>query len=235
MNPDTLVAVSCYAGDVGQVTGNIEAYVHHQTPVVIFSPEDSPVDLPGWDCRHAGKRAYIGQDSLDRQRKYLEILLTYPHKYFLFNDSDSMCLSAEIPRYVYDSPDVVWSNEVVEPRPHASSLPKIAMQPPYFLSRALIQRMVGVADRIVIHPITPYIDHYMLQLVCEAGIFHKNFLEAGEPWTKVNRMGEPWGESWGEMSGRVRYHGRVFVHPVKSSDHLHRLLAHHRAYAQEHP
>lgn len=235
MNEDTLVAVSCYAGDAHQVTGNIEAYAHHQTPVVILSPEDSPVFFSGWDCRQAGKRAYIGQESLDRQRRYLEILLTFPHKYFLFNDSDSMCLSPEIPRFVYDEPDVFWSNEVVEPRPHASPYLKIAMQPPYFFSRETIQKLLAVADRITAHPITPYIDWYMVALVSEAGVPHKSFFntERPYPWTEVDQamiQGSVWNET--EVYCRIRYHGKVFVHPVKDGNYLRRMLAHHAAFRQ---
>lgn len=235
MNPDTLVAVSAYAGDAHQVSGNIEAYAHHQTPVVIFSPEDSPVIFPGWDCKQAGKRAYIGQDSLDRQRRYLEILLSYPHKFFLFNDSDSMCLSAEIPRFVYDELDVIWSNEVTEPRPHRSSYPKIALQPPYFLSRQGIEKLLSI--NIPAHPITPYIDWYMLALACESGLKHKDFSigEIGNPKIHGDTMGVSWGEPWAALATRVRIHGRVFVHPVKSKDHLDRLLEHHRVFKEAHP
>jgi len=236
MNEDVLVAVSCYAGDQHQVTGNIKAYAHHQTHVVILSPEDAPVNFPGWDCKQAGKRAYIGQDSLDRQRRYLEILLTYPYKYFLFNDSDSMCLSPEIPRFVY-AWNTIFSNEVTEPRPHVSPYPKIALQPPYAMDREAVQGLLSVADRVRAHEITPYIDWAMLAWVCESGVHHKDFSigEVGNPSIHGDTMGVPWGEPWAALSNRVRVHGRVFVHPVKSADHLNRLLEHHKEFKRTHP
>lgn len=237
MNENICVGVCCYAGDANQVVSNIESYAHHQTHVIILSPEDSPVKFPGWDCRQAGKRAYIGQDSLDRQKRYLEILLTLPHQYFLLNDSDSMCLSPEIPIYVQDRPNVIYSNEVTEPRPHASPYPKIAMQPPYLFSRQAAEKLLTVADRIKAHEITPYVDWWMLACSCESGLEHRDFSkhEVGNPVIHKDTMGAAWGEPWEALSNRVRINGRIFVHPVKSKDHLDRLFAHHREFRRTHP
>lgn len=177
MNENTLVTVHCYEGDKQQVLNFMPCYLHHECPVIIMSPEDSKVEVPGIICRHAGRRAYIGQESLDRQRMHLQMALEYPYEYFLLNDSDSFCVSPEIPKFLYEQSDgVVWSGEVTDPREHPSPYPKIAMQPPYFLNRASLVRMLAVAHRVFAHPITPYIDHYMLQLTCEAGLQHKSHL-----------------------------------------------------------
>src|SRR5712672_3244855 len=102
MNPRTLVSVHCYAGDQHQVKDFLPWYIHHECPVIIMSPEDSPVTISPHICHHAGRRAYIGQESLDRQRKHLEILLDYPYDFFLLNDSDSFCVSSELPKYLYE-------------------------------------------------------------------------------------------------------------------------------------
>lgn len=174
---DTLVVVHCYAGDAHLVQEFLPQYTHHGSPVLVLSPTDAPVRLehPGVECRSVGKAAYFGQTSLDRQRAHLELLLTYPQTYFLLNDADSMCLSAEIPRYLYESENIVWSNEVRETRPHESPYPKLAFQPPYFLERHSIARMLAVADRITAHPITPFIDWYMVALTHEAGLEHRSY------------------------------------------------------------
>lgn len=178
LNPDTLVVVSAYAGDAHQVSTFLPCYLHHECSVIIMSPEDSKVEIPGLICRYAGRRAYIGQESLDRQRLHLQIAYEeYPFAYYLFNDADSFCVSPEIPKFLYEQSDgIVWSGEVTDPRPHWSPYPKIAMQPPYFLSRESLRRMLAVADKVKAHPITPYIDHYMLQLTCEAGLQHKSLI-----------------------------------------------------------
>ncbi len=176
MNDKTLISVQCYQGDVVRTLGHFTYYMHHEAPVIIISPEDSPVIIPGLTCRQAhGRSGYIGQESLDRQRSALRILLEYPFDWYLLNDSDSFCVSPEIPRYLYDDPAIMWSNEVVDPRTHPTSLPRLALQAPYFLSRQILERLVAVCDKVQTHPITPYIDHFMLQLAFAAGVRHIHF------------------------------------------------------------
>ena len=98
MNPDTRVAVCCYAGDAHQVTEMLDLYKHHECPVTVLSPTDSKSDVPGVDNLYGGKRAYIGQACLDRQVEHFKLLLKYyPEKHFLLHDSDSICISPELP------------------------------------------------------------------------------------------------------------------------------------------
>ena len=184
-NPDTRVAICCYEGDQHQVVQSFGLYAHHHCPIVVLSPEDSKVNIahPGVDITNlsAGKRAYIGQDSLDREREHLKLLLTFPEKYFFINDADSFCLDAEFPNYLYAEPDHVWSNVqpdgIPEHQPHfPPSWPHVAFQPPYFLSRKTIEAMLAVADRITASPMMPFIDFYMVQLTMTAGLSWKNFL-----------------------------------------------------------
>lgn len=194
MNYRTLVAVCGYGptappskdwahdlkGDAFEIEAMLPFYEHHKCPVIILSPKDAPIKTMGPHiCRHAGVRGYIGQVTLDRQRDYLKILLSYPSKWewFLLHDSDSVCFTPEIPGYLYEDKNIIWSNELDEPRPHLSVLPKIAMQPPYFFSREALVLMLSVSDRIKAHPITPYVDHYMLQLACEAKLKHRNYVK----------------------------------------------------------
>jgi len=217
MNENTLVTVHCYEGDKQLVENNLPCYLHHGSPpVIIMSPQDSAVIIPGLICRFGGQRAYIGQASLDRQRLHLSMALEYQYRYYLLNDADSLCVSPEIPKYLYDqSENTIWANIVHEPRPHASKFPKLALQPPYFLERATLIKMLSVADQVTAHPITPYIDHYMLELACMAGVNFRSYMDMETPAPVEIPT-----DTYTEMSKRIRYHGRVMLHPVKTPDSL---------------
>ena len=182
MNPDTRVVICCYAGDMHQLY--MPAYLQHACPVTVMSPEDSTASfaLPGVDCAFAGKRAYIGQDSLDRQLAQLKLMLTYPESHFLIHDSDSLMLDPKIPDYLYEEPDHVWSNQVFDAIPEHQPFfphgwPHVAFQPPYFLSRKTIQAMVAASGHpfTVASPCMPFIDFYMVQLTMVAGLSWRRF------------------------------------------------------------
>jgi hypothetical protein len=181
----TLVTVHGYAGDAHQITGNLPSIEHHELPIVIFSPLDSPINKMGPHiCRHGGKRAYTGQDSLDRQLIHMRMMLEYDFDFYLAHDSDSLLLSKEIPEYVYSHPYEVFSNQVIDPRINwpqfgpnfHKPLPAIAMQPPYFYSRDSLEKMVAVGPGIKMCPTCPFIDWYMVQLVYAAKLKHSRFM-----------------------------------------------------------
>src|SRR6266508_4379022 len=124
-------------------------------------------------CRTGGLQSYIGRDSLFRQIRHLQILLEYPFKYYLMNDADSMCISPNLPDYLYNESHVVWSNEVsdmMHQRMRGYQYPRLAFQPPYFISRDNIVRMLENAKRIIIDSTTPFIDWWMMAVVCKAGL-----------------------------------------------------------------
>lgn len=237
MNEHTLITVCGYTGDQHQIENLTPWYLHHEAPVIVMSPEDSPITklkaAPTVICRQAGKRAYIGQDSLDRQLLHMKIALQYDFDFFLMHDSDSVCVSPVIPQHMY-AEDFVWSNEVGEDRPHASPYPKIAMQPPYGLSRKNLEKLVAVAPRVLAHPITPYIDWFFVALCSEAGIQHRAW------WDKEKDFGTPHPteliaqDPWNEMWDRVRNHGRVMVHPIKTLEWMQRLDTEHKLFKQLH-
>jgi hypothetical protein len=176
MNPRTLIAVHCYAGDRRLVLDKLPIYERHRRPVLVLSPEDSPVRIsaPGVASRSGGLRGYFGQASLDRQLIHLKMLLDTPWQWFFLNDADSMCVSRKLPAYLYESQNILWSNVVREPRPHKSPYPKLALHPPYFAHRSVIEKLVAVRP-IEAHPITPYIDWLMLVLAEEAGVRYESF------------------------------------------------------------
>jgi hypothetical protein len=186
MNSDTRIAVCCYAGDGNQVGGALPFLWHHKCPITILSPDDQPftIDHPMIDNRCGGKRAYTGQLSLDRQWEQLKILLTYPEDFFLIHDADSICLSPKIPDYLY-AEDVLWSNLVHDNMReraqgfYMDGFPRIAFQPPYFLSRRTLKKLLApvMEKNLDMNPTLPFIDHYMVQLAVKAGVPWKDFTD----------------------------------------------------------
>jgi hypothetical protein len=183
-----------------------------------MSPDDSRIErvecAPTVITRYAGQRAYVGQASLDRQIQHMRIALSHPFDFFLMNDSDSFCLSPKIPDYLYTD-DYIFANAVGEPRPHSSPYPKVALQPPYFISRKNLEKLVAVAPRIRAHEITPYIDWAMLAWSQEAGVPFKAFWDYEKDHGTPHPTAEIAADPWAEMHDRVRNHGRVMVHPIK--------------------
>jgi hypothetical protein len=215
MNEDTRVAVCCYAGDAHQVISNLDLYRHHECPIVILSPEDSQVTVFGVTSRFGGKRAYTGQDSVDRQRKHLEILLDFPEKYFLINDADSACISPKLPDYLYAEPDFVWSMVARDddPREYADAgLPHVAFQPPYFLSRHTIEALLAAAGGVTMDPIWSNIDHYMVQLTVKAGLQWKGLQGALGGHFSTNP------EHLKTAIRAVQRDGFIFIHGAKTSE-----------------
>lgn len=243
-NPDTLVAVSAYSGDVHQIEQNLELYKHHGCRVVILSPEDGAitgVSDPEILCLMAGKRCWAGPAAIDRQLRFLELLSHFPHGYFLFHDADSICLSPQLPRYLYEH-DMVWSNEVTDTNPGASLLPKIAMQPPYFFSKRALRGMLNCKDNLPtsyygeVTPLengrlpipTECPDHLMLQLAHGSGYGHFNY-HHGASFETASDVGLL------TMSGLVREHGRVLIHSVKTKQVLDRLTNDRKEFLRTHP
>lgn len=167
MNDKTLVVVCGYAGDQQQIEELRPWYEHHRCPIVIMSPDDSRIERVGPHiCRFGGKRAYIGQDSLDRQWIHMRMALEYEFDWYLLHDSDSIIMTPEIPAYLYERDDVVWSNQVTDfrvpgatwvdvatgattvwPEDYHAGFPLIAMQPPYFLSRKMLTHLVAMSAK----------------------------------------------------------------------------------------
>lgn len=190
MNADVLVVCHCYAGDRQQVLDLLPMYEHHGAPVLIMSPEDSQVHGVGPHiCRAAGKRAYVGQESWDRQHLQLKMLIEYPQKWFLLNDADSFVMTPTLPDYLFSDDNTVYSNQVEDfrkpgeswqgsppwPMDYHAGLPLIAMQPPYFLSRAALEKIVAHTEGLQACPITPFIDFWWVPACYAAGVKHKPF------------------------------------------------------------
>jgi len=217
-------------------------YAHHGCQIAIFSPEDAPIENvghPGVVYYHAGLRGWIGKHTLERQRLFFEGLLRFKQEYFLFNDSDSFCLSPRIPDYLYATPDVFWSNEVLDTNPGPSYLPKLALQPPYFFSRKVVTGLLEAAKNPPVSyyagasgfgelPVpTECIDHWSLQVACGSGFNHHTFLTGASFETGTEHGAN-------EMENLVRHHGRVLIHSVKTNVVLDRLIVAHSDYVRSH-
>jgi hypothetical protein len=252
MNKDTRVVVCCYNGDSHQVIEALEFYLHHECPLTVMSPEDSRAEInyPGVTNHFGGKRAYIGQDSLDRQADHLRAMLTFPEKYFLIHDSDSFLLDAKIPDYLYAEPDLVWSNQVDDAIPeHQNSFEPgwahVAFQPPYFLSRKTIEAMLAVKDdpRVKASPVMPFIDFYMVQLTMVAGLPWKRLNDAiscpiAIDLRKVNPSKtdlETYSMGFKIAMESVRHKGTMVLHSVKNSVAVRELAAARKLWLAENP
>jgi hypothetical protein len=232
MNPDTRVAVCCYAGDQHYVIKALDNYLQHECPVVVLSPEDSKAEIryPGIENRFAGKRAYIGQDSLDRQRKHMELLLTFPEEYFLVHDSDSVCLTPELPHYLYEEPDILWSNLVNDDIPehqaaYPEGFPHIAMQPPYFMSRKTVRALLTGTEGVIANPTLPFIDHFFPQLAWATKWPYRGFPDGASCSTDPSL---PCGEQI--LAKLVRESGHVFLHSIKRREVLDRLMEERKTF-----
>lgn len=222
----TLISVHGYAGDRHQIDQLLPYYEYHQCPIVVMSPQDSQIHGVGPHiCRAAGKRAYIGKDSLDRQWAQMKILLEYPFDFYLMHDSDSFVATPDIPQYVYDRSDTFFSNEVDDfrrpgeswqgmppwPKDYHKGHPLIAMQPPYFMSRRTLEKLVAASDGIVACQTTPFIDWGMVQVCVAAKVKHARFnlCASCETVTPLGRA---------VMRQCVGERQAQFLHAIKSGD-----------------
>lgn len=245
MNPDTLVAVSCYAGDKHRVEHGLSTWLSHERPVVLLSPADATVsvDHPRVTSRSWGKRGVEGQDHLDRWDAYFRMLLEFPQNKFLICDSDSFCLSPKLPDRFYEQPDAFWSYHHPEGRPHASPYPKVAYQSPMFISRSNLEKLMQVdRAKVPAHPITPFQDWYLVALACESGVLCKHNFDGASYMGWNGAVGQVEGafQMGPEWRGEDRmiadvFRGIVLVHSVRHAPVLQHLLWARQQYVMTHP
>lgn len=228
LNPGLLVSVHGYEGDSHQIKNMLRFQEHHEAPVVIFGPEDSPIVKMGPHiCRKVGKRQYIGALSLERQKLQLAALLEYPFDWFLSNDSDSLCLSPKLPAYVFERKDVLWSNVVsdaMHTRPEGYPWPQLAFQPPYFMHRDVIKKLISVD--VPADPKTPFIDWVMMAWAVAAKVPYANFRDGMSCPTSDDG-------SLAAMSDAVTNRGAIFVHSIKTPRALNQVVGCRRYYIRK--
>jgi len=240
MNPQTLVAIAAYAGDQNQVENNLPYYLHHGCTTLVLSPDDAPITSVSDSrvhCWWGGGKGWIGPHTLERQRIHMARMLEMDFDFYLFNDADSLCICPEIPSYLYAYPNTIWSNEVTDTNPAPSMLPKLALQPPYFFSRAGLEAMLLASGNLPCSYFTrqnptdwplPFptecIDHWMLQVAEGAsrrGIKHSTFRDGVSFNTKTP------GEI-DAMASWVRV-GKNMLHSIKTKPALDRMIEAYRA------
>jgi hypothetical protein len=234
MNEDTRIAVCCHNGDGHLVLQHLGLYLQHGCPLTILSPEDGKVtiDYPGVDSRYGGMRCYKGPISLARQAKHLHLLLEYPENYFLIHDADSISLAPKIPDYLYER-DCVWSNvypdDTIEQQAEfPEGWPHVAFQPPYFLNRKTIERMLAINDQVIPSKIMPFIDFYMLQLTMAAKLEWGSFREGMSGPISVHSG------AMAEAVDKVRSRGFLFIHATKNPATTGALIEARRQYLENH-
>lgn len=227
---NTIITVHGYQGDQHQIRTFLPLYEHHKSPVIIFSPDDSRIeDMGGHGCWFGGKRAYVGPDSIQREKIHLKMMLDLPGDYFLRNDSDSFCICPDIPEYLYEE-DAFYSNVVsdaMHQRLTSYKFPRLAFQPPYFFSRRILQRMVSLPD-IAVDQTTPFPDWFFMAACVAGGIPYKNFRDGFSCCTRNSHGLQV-------MSDMVGRHGKVMLHSIKSESVMKQLLHFRKRYANQAP
>lgn len=238
MNSNTRIVVSGYAGDKHRIEMLNPVYVHHQRPLTIVSPADAKIEeCCGHEVQFAGQNQYVGALSIDKQVLQMEnVLKTCKEEWFLWNDSDSFVLTPELPHYWYDDENTIWSNEIqdmrvpnqmnpdptiplVVPFDYHLPYPRIAMQPPWFMHRKVMEKLVEFGP-IITDEITPYIDWYYVLGCYKIGIKHKSMRGVSHPTaTDEQRL---------HVLRCVEY-GALAIHSVKTQRALDAIT---RAYSE---
>mgnify|MGYP003429334334 CR=1 FL=1 len=137
MREDLLVVVLCYAGDAAQVEHQLGSYTHHGAPVLALSPADAPAWIPGIENQCAGLSGWKGRHVAYKLMAHWQIMLEYPKTWFLVHESDSVCLSPELPEEIFERDDVLWSMALGEP-----NQPGTNYNAPWFGHRNVFERML---------------------------------------------------------------------------------------------
>lgn len=251
-NKKTITSVFGYAGDVQQVIDFMPFYKHHELPIIFLSPSNAKIENLGpYTYRFAGEKAYIGQSSWDRQHLYFKILLEYEFDWYLLNDSDSLVLEPQLPNYLFEDKSIVYGNVVeslirpncrhfdsatflltgisryiIIPENYHDGPPFIAIQPPYFLSRYALEKIVEISANLVACPITPHIDWWFPFVCGLAGLTYKTFPN-GRSWETITPLGRS------EMIRHVSENGATFLHSIKTLDVCNILAESYKTYKQK--
>lgn len=227
----------CYQGDAQQVIDMLLAlYQHHDCPISIFSPEDSPVLLPGLDCRASGKHAYFGPDAQDLHLSHLKMLLELPEQFFFANESDSFCLDPIIPEYLYAEPDTFWCNAIPDGGSQPGT-PTRSFQAPWFMSRDVVKRLIAAAPKVFQDH--KWVDLYLVELASAAGVKWSPFKDAvccpiawsvhGEPASQWQKDTYAVGLQIGKTRARE---GANMIHSCKSLEAGLALMAEYKGRAK---
>lgn len=225
---DTLVVVHCYAGDADQVRSMLKIWTHHQLPVLVLSPENAPaiVEHPLVTNESAGEAGWKGPHTIQRQIAHWQIAADTGHDWFLLHDADSVCLSPDIPDYLYQDRGVFWSNVLCHEGEHQET-DQPNFNPPYFLSRDLLLRLIEAARGLQPgdgflepHDWGQAIDGFYTYLI-------RQVLQA--PWASFPDGATTW-PPWDADLLRDAYHGKRLMHGIKDAALLETIRRGYVAY-----
>lgn len=245
MNPNTLVVIHCYEGETPKLQWMLGGWLHHHAPLLFLSPEDAPVQIGTFPCKSAGQRGWKGAHTWERQRLHWGLALQEPAEWFLLNDSDSFCLTPELPRYLYDGPtEAFYSNVICHEFEHKDT-DHPNFQPPYFMHRSVLEAMVAEYDTMDLKQIAR--DHDRDIKLRDPALWSSGSMNASRgvksPKFKdeaaidtlytdliMNRLQIPWYDypdgttNWPLLDASVVLdridHGARMLHPIKSPDAL---------------
>jgi hypothetical protein len=240
----TLVSVHCYAGDKNQVLDQLPYHRRLGHNIVIMSPEDAPVNIVGMDCRTGGLAEWCGWKSLERQFNHMRQLLDEPYSWYLMNDSDSLCIQSDIPEYLYEDDNVLWSNveynlttdhgdlhrQYGTPRGYGS-FPHVGFTPPFFMGKSVLRRLLAMESEFPKDgdQILPCIAWQMMVLAVMANVEYRTFPTApgfrssfaAYPHSDMHSNGFPV-DGASQMVAAVEG-GSVMLHSIKHRDVLERV------------
>ena len=148
------------------------------------------------------------------------------------NDADSMCLSPKLPDYLYEEPDVLWSNVVwIESQGEKDEsdrrrLPNVALQPPYFASRRTLAALLAMSFPYQ-NSFDGFIDHFMTRAAVESGIMWKGFHDGISSALSMNN------NELQRAQVAVRHRGAVFIHGVKTPRFWQPLVTAHQEWIND--
>jgi hypothetical protein len=172
VHSDTLVLVQAFAPYRDMVIRHLPYWQNHQCRVVISSPRDSFCDVPGVECVAHGVDEHAGIKSLDRWKEIMRWLAGQDHAFFLMHESDSICLTGEIPLRYYQQSDTFFSNEAEDNKVPPDQ--KVFCVAPWFFSYAVLRRFNQALEKVAYR--APYHgDRWVGQVLEEGGIRHQSF------------------------------------------------------------
>lgn len=154
---DTLIVVHTYKGNEQRVRDLMPWWTRHEQPVLVLSPafelnyvdENGQEHVPGTDpsvsfdqsgatFRAAGAAGWKGSHTIHRQIEHWKIAAEYERDWYMMFDDDSICVSRDLPEYLYEDKRTFWSNEI--------GTHYLNYEPPYFFSREVLLMLIAAAE-----------------------------------------------------------------------------------------
>jgi hypothetical protein len=203
------------------VTNNLPYFTHHQRPVLLLSPEDMPVRIehPGVTYKSAGEHGWKGPQTIHRQVDHWKLTLEEDFEWVLLNDADSMCITPELPGYLYSEPDTLWCNVLCHEEEHRED-DHPNLNPPYFTHRSVLEKMVDGADALGEIPMDAFLEPHDWGQAIDGFYTHLVMDELKLTWKDFFDGITTWPRGIHGVLSQVRGRGARFIHGIKNSTHL---------------